>query len=74
MSILRNRIGMQKNKCLFPHYKVEEQPIKRPKKIFQNGKSEDESAEAIVNEKLYHNWYVSPKTQSHQDLRRKHLR
>ena len=37
-----------RDKCLFPHYKVEEQPSKKPKKSFQNGKSDDKGAEAIV--------------------------
>ena len=38
------------DKCLFPHYKVEEQPSKKPKKSFnpQNGKSDDKSAAAVV--------------------------
>ena len=27
-----------RDRCLFPHYKVEEQPSKKPKKSFQNGK------------------------------------
>ena len=35
-------------KCLFPHYKVEEQPSKKPKKSFQNGKSDDKGAVAVV--------------------------
>ena len=37
------------DKCLFPHYKVEEQPSTKPKKSFnsQNGKSEDTGAVAI---------------------------
>ena len=36
------------DKCLFPHYKVEEQPTKKPKKSFQNGKSDDKGAAALV--------------------------
>ena len=36
------------DKCLFPHWKVEEQPSKKPKKSFQNGKSDDKGAVAIV--------------------------
>ena len=33
MSIPQNRIGMQKNKCLFPHYRVEEQTQKAEKEL-----------------------------------------
>ena len=36
------------DKCLFPHHKVEEQPSKKPKKSFQNGKSDDKGAVAFV--------------------------
>ena len=36
------------DKCLSPHHKVEEQPSKKPKKSFQNGKSDDKGAVAIV--------------------------
>ena len=41
--------------CLFPHYKVEEQPNNNNNKTtrsFQNGKSEDESAAAAVKKVL----------------------
>ena len=36
------------DKCLFPRYKVEEQPCKKLKKSFQNRKSDDKGAVAIV--------------------------
>ena len=34
--------------CLFPHYKVEEQPSKKPKKNFQNDNNDDKGAVAIL--------------------------
>ena len=38
------------DKCLFSHYKVEEQPSQKPKKSLnpQNGKSDDKGAVAVV--------------------------
>ena len=35
------------DKCLFAHYKVEEQPSRKPNKSFQNGESDDKGAVAI---------------------------
>ena len=37
-----------RGKVSVPHYKVEEQPSKKPKKSFQNGKSDDKGAVAVV--------------------------
>ena len=45
----KNESGCKaRDKCLFPHSKIEEQPSKKPKKSFQNGKSDDKSAVAFV--------------------------
>ena len=35
------------DKCLFAHYKIEEQPSKKPNKSFQNGESDDKGAVAV---------------------------
>ena len=36
------------DKCLFPHYKVEDQPSRKQKRSFQNGKRDDKDAVAIA--------------------------
>ena len=54
------------DKCLFPHFKVEEQSSEKPKKsfIFKHGKSDDKGA--IVRTVPQ---FVSRKTQSHHDFK-----
>ena len=51
MSILSKETGFKAgDKCLFPHYKVDEQPNKKPKKgnIPKRRESDDKNAVAIV--------------------------
>ena len=49
-SLKMNRDAKQGDKCLFPHFQVEGQPSRKPKKSCkpQNGKSDDKGAVAIV--------------------------
>ena len=51
MLILYNETGCKAGeKCLFPHYKVDEQPHKKPKKSYfpKRRESDDKSAVAVV--------------------------
>ena len=49
---IKNEIGCKSgDKCLFPHYKVDEQPNKKPKKSYyftKRGENDDKNAVAIV--------------------------
>ena len=58
------------DKCMFPHYKVEEQPSKKPNKSFnfQNGKKRRHGCCSSCER--YHSWVVSRKTPSRQNFRK----
>ena len=66
---LKNETGCEAgNKCLFPHYKVDEQPKKKPKKsnLPKRRESDDKNAVALVE--VYHKWVVYHKIQMHSFL------
>ena len=46
------------DKCLFPHYKVDEQPKKKPKKSYYFTKKEEKAMTRMLwlLWKVYHNW------------------
>ena len=55
--------------CLFPHWKVEKQPNKRPKKELSKRKERRQGCCSYWR-KLYLNWVVSRKTPSRQNFRK----
>ena len=66
VSILINRIGCKaRDKCLFPHHKVDEQTNKEPKKELPSPPKEEKAKTQLLSLlwKLYHSWVESRKTQ-----------
>ena len=47
---IKKETGRKGDKCVFPHYKVDEQPNKKPKK------SNIPKEEKATTRMLYHNW------------------
>ena len=58
------------DKCLFPHYKVDEQPNKKPKKKATSEKEKKAMTRMLwLLWKVYHNWVVYHKIQMHSFLK-----
>ena len=58
------------DKCLFPHYKVDEQPNKKPQKKTTPKKEEKAMTRMLwLLWKEYHNWFVCHKIQMHSFLK-----
>ena len=56
--------------CLFPHFKVDEQPNERPKKGYFTKKEEKTRTKALwLLRKAYHKWVVYHKIQTHSFLK-----
>ena len=69
---IKNETGCKAgDKCLFRHYKVDEQPNKKPQKErpSERRESDDKNSVAIRKSVSHHNWVVYHKIQLHSFLK-----